>query len=144
VLDKDKEHDVLKGLERLIAARDAITHKLGLAMAPPVVVTATEKDLDLTLHHLRLHSQRAVLHNDNAALGKDSRVVVVEPLLSLQSAQRNELLCFMQQALPVDEIDKDLHLFLEGADVAEQALRLDPLTNRLAWWIPESSGSAIQ
>jgi len=84
-----------------------------------------------------------VLHDDNATLGKDSRVVVVKPLLSLPSAQRNELLCFMQQALPVDEIDKDLHLFLEGADVAEQALRLDPLTNRLAWWIPESSGSAI-
>jgi len=58
VHDENEEHDVLKGLERLIAARDAITHELGLATAPPVVVTATEKYLDLTLHYLGLHSQR--------------------------------------------------------------------------------------
>jgi len=145
VLDEEEEHDVLKGLERLLAARDAIALELGLATAPPVVVTATEKDLDKTARHLGLHTQRIVLYDDNVALSKDSRVVVVEPLISLPSAQRDELLRFMQQVLPVNEIDEDLIIYLEGANPAEQAIRHDPLTGHLVWWVPEErSGRGSQ
>jgi len=142
-LDEDEEHDVLKGLERLLAARDAITLELGLASPPAVVVTATEKNLDLTSRHLGLKAQRAVLYDDNVALSKDKRVVTVDPLKSLPRAQRDELLSFMQQVLPVEEIDDDLLTYLEGAHPDEQSLRFDPLTGAAAWWIPEQrAGSA--
>eukprot|EP00961_Rhodomonas_salina_P058368 784407-Rhodomonas_salina.1 len=40
--------DMEKAIERILAARDAITEELGLDIPPPVVVTSNEKDVDRT------------------------------------------------------------------------------------------------
>jgi hypothetical protein len=136
-LDEEESHDVLKAMERLLAARDAIAHELGLATPPHVVVTARQKDVRLTARHLRLDSSSAVLYDDNRALAGDENVVLVSPLLGLPRAQREELLDFMHQHLPPAELDEELVSYLEGAHPAEKSLRFDDKTGRYTWCIPE-------
>lgn len=143
-LDEDESHDVLKGMERLLAARDAVAHELGLATPPPVVVTAKEKDVKLTTRHLGLEMSNAVLYDDNVALARNKHVMLVEPLMGLPRAQRDELLCFMNKELPVEEIDEDLLLYLESADPCEQSLRFDAVTGCVSWWIPELAGGSLK
>jgi len=53
-LTSEERNDVVKGLERLLCARDAIALELGLSSLPPVVVTARAKDIDMTARHLSL------------------------------------------------------------------------------------------
>ena len=142
-LDDDEEHDVLKGLERLLAARDAVANALGLSCPPPVVVTATEKDVEMTARHLGLDESTAVLYDDNAALQWNPRVVHVEPFVALPRTQQQDLLAFLNEVLPVEALDEDLLEYLEGANPVEQALRMCPATGRLRWWIPKRKGSGI-
>jgi len=143
-LDKDEENDVMKGMERLLAARDAIAHELGLLELPPVVVTAAPKEVEKTARHLGLDPNTSILYDDNVALAGDSRVVLVEPLRSLPRAQRDELLRFMDKNLPVEELEEDLLYYLEGANPGEESLRYDALTDRIAWWVPELPGGGLK
>ena len=136
-LDEDETHDVLKSLERLLAARDAIAHELGLSTPPHVVVTAKEKDVELTARHLGMDPCSAVLYDDNIAIVHKKNVVNVEPLMSLPSEQRDKLLSFMDRVLPVEEIDDDLLLYLKEAHPDAQSLRCNPSTGRTSWYIPE-------
>ena len=143
-LDEDETHDVLKGLERLLAARDAIAHELGLSTPPHVVVTAREKDVTRTARHLGMDPCNAVLYDDNIVIAHENNVVNVEPLMSLPRAQRDELLSFMNRVLPVEEIDEDLLFYLEEAHPDEQSLRCDTFTGRISWWIPEMPASNLK
>jgi len=143
-LDKDEENDVLKGMERLLAARDAVAHELGLSELPPIVVTAAPKEVEETARHLGVDPNTSILYDDNVALAGDSRVVLVEPLRSLPRAQRDELIRFMENHLPVDELEEDLLYYLEGANPGEESLRYDALTDRIAWWIPELPGGGLK
>ena len=53
---EEEQYDVTKSLERLLCARDAIAHELGLASPPPVVVTANAKTVNNTARFLSLDS----------------------------------------------------------------------------------------
>jgi len=142
-LDEDEEHDVLKGLERLLAARDAVSQALGLSSPPPVVVTASQKDVELTARQLGLDASTAVLYDDNDDLKWNPRVVHVEPFVELPRAQREKLLSFLDENMPVEELDEDLLEYLEGANPAEEALRMCPFSGRMAWWIPKRKVSLM-
>ena len=58
-LAEDEVHDIKKSLERLLCARDVIAEELGLTTPPSVVVTAKEKDIDLTARHLGLDAKNS-------------------------------------------------------------------------------------
>ena len=66
---------------------------------------------------------RAVLYDDNVRLGRDSRVVLVEPFLSL-SRERSELvLRYMNEVLPPSDVDEDLIDYLQSGEPHERYLR---------------------
>mmetsp|Transcript_38519 Transcript_38519/g.79002 ORF Transcript_38519/g.79002 Transcript_38519/m.79002 type:complete len:409 (+) Transcript_38519:120-1346(+) len=128
--------DMQKAIERLLAARDAITEELELDAPPDVVVTATEKDVSSTVCALGLPDRNAYLFDDNTNLQYDSKVVITEPLESLPLEQTREVLKFMNHHLPVHTLDEDLVEFLQGSPLDNRALEFDPETQQLCWRCP--------
>lgn len=135
---EDEQHDVKMSLDRLLAARDAVVSELGLVRAPPVVVTAQTKALDMTARQLHLPVESCLLFDDNTDLRREARVVLVEPLESLPHKQRHEVLAFMQEQLPVETLEQDLVDYLEEARPDERSLWRDQ-SGKLAWHVPEAT-----
>uniref|UniRef100_A0A7S0F5D2 PAS domain-containing protein n=1 Tax=Hanusia phi TaxID=3032 RepID=A0A7S0F5D2_9CRYP len=133
---EDEANDVSKSLERLIAARDAIAQELGLTTPPVIVVTASDKRVTDTAEHLGLSSEHAYLFDDNEALRKDPKVIVVEPTESLPASRRDELLAFLENNLPASQLEEELVEYLEGARPGEQSIQRDPQTGAVSWFIP--------
>eukprot|EP00286_Rhodomonas_abbreviata_P001304 CAMPEP_0181289830 /NCGR_PEP_ID=MMETSP1101-20121128/1093_1 /TAXON_ID=46948 /ORGANISM="Rhodomonas abbreviata, Strain Caron Lab Isolate" /LENGTH=401 /DNA_ID=CAMNT_0023394081 /DNA_START=189 /DNA_END=1394 /DNA_ORIENTATION=- len=136
---EEEENDVKKALERLLAARDAIQAELGLLEPPPVVVTAEQKDIDCTLKTLNIASDNAVLFDDNKALLSDPKVVCVDPFDAMPESMSKEVLSFMDEHLPVRELEEDLVEYLLEAKPDERSLEMDPRTDQLRWRIPKMS-----
>lgn len=135
-LVEDEVHDVKKSLDRLLAARNAIMHELGLATAPPVVVTAQAKSIDATARHFGVPVDSCLLFDDNVDLRHDPRVVLVEPLVSLPPQRRANLLAFMEQELPAKSLEEDLVEYLEEARPDEMSIERNA-EGKIAWWVPE-------
>eukprot|EP00288_Rhodomonas_lens_P012605 CAMPEP_0177710820 /NCGR_PEP_ID=MMETSP0484_2-20121128/11534_1 /TAXON_ID=354590 /ORGANISM="Rhodomonas lens, Strain RHODO" /LENGTH=423 /DNA_ID=CAMNT_0019222517 /DNA_START=536 /DNA_END=1807 /DNA_ORIENTATION=- len=133
---EDEVNDVKKSLERLIAARDALTETLGLDVNPTVVVTATDKCVEDTVKHLDLADGNAFLFDDNTALQYDPKTIVVPPFEALPEARRRELLFFMEEHLPAAELDEELVEYLEGARAEEKAIEWDAARGSYKWRIP--------
>mmetsp|Transcript_41351 Transcript_41351/g.130135 ORF Transcript_41351/g.130135 Transcript_41351/m.130135 type:complete len:711 (+) Transcript_41351:179-2311(+) len=133
---EDEANDVSKSLERLIAARDAIAQELGLTTPPVIVVTASDKRVTDTAEHLGLSSEHAFLFDDNEALRKDPKVIVVEPTESLPASRRDNLLAFLESNLPASQLEEELVEYLEGARPGEQSIQRDPQTGAVSWFIP--------
>eukprot|EP00961_Rhodomonas_salina_P142787 1922164-Rhodomonas_salina.1 len=108
----EEKNDVTKSLQRLFAARDALTAALGLEAPPTVVVTASVKNVERTAGKLGLESSRAFLYDDNKALKLDGHVIRVDPLISLPAEQRRRVLLFLEKELPVKDMELDLIEFL--------------------------------
>jgi len=135
---EDEQHDVKMSLDRLLAARDAVTSQLGLACAPPVVVTAQTKDLAMTARQLNLPVETCLLFDDNTDLRRKAGVVLVEPLESLPHTQRHQVLTFMQDQLPVETLEQELVEYLEEARPEERSLWRDE-AGKLTWHVPEAT-----
>jgi hypothetical protein len=138
-LDDDEVHDVLMSLDRLLAARNAVAHELGLSAAPSVVVTAEAKKTEATAQHLNVPVESCLLFDDNVELRDDPHAVLVEPLVSLPSARRKQVLEFMQRELPAERLEEDLIEYLEEASLNEMSIRRD-VNNKPTWWIAETRG----
>ena len=139
ILTDEEVHDVQKSLERLLCARDAIASELGMVKPPRIVVTAYEKDIDVTAQHLRFSPKNAVLYDDNEHLGVDDRVVLVQPFVALPAAQRQEVARYMEEVLPVRNLDPDLVEYLESAEAHERCLKMNMSSGRLQWWVEPCS-----
>ena len=138
----EEANDVRKSLDRLLAARDAVAHALGLDKPPMVVVTAQAKDLDATAQHLRLPVETCLLFDDNAELRAHPRVVLVDPLQSLPSERREELLSFMEAELPASSLPEDLVEYLEEARPSEKSITyLD--NGKRAWSVSEAPAATL-
>jgi len=137
----DEAQDVTKLLERLIAARDAVTQELGLSRPPTVVVTAEDKDVVKTARQLGVPDQHAVLFDDNQGLAHDPHVVTVVPLETLPKLQRLRVLEFMERHAPAENMCSALREFLLGAEEGERAITVDR-RGRVAWHIPETAEGA--
>ena len=66
---------------------------------------------------------RAVLYDDNVRLGRDSRVVLVEPFLSLSRERCEVVLRYMDEVLPPSDVDEDLIDYLQSGEPHERYLR---------------------
>mmetsp|Transcript_6657 Transcript_6657/g.13397 ORF Transcript_6657/g.13397 Transcript_6657/m.13397 type:complete len:400 (+) Transcript_6657:19-1218(+) len=132
----NERYDIKNALERLIAARDAVTEELGLAEPPRVVVTATEKQVESTLKALKLPTENAVLFDDNRALLSDPKVVCVEPFEKLPEPMCTEVKEYMEEHLPCYQLESDLVNYLMGAKPEEVSLQKDPWSDRLQWRLP--------
>jgi hypothetical protein len=135
----DEMHDVKMSLDRLLAARNAVAHELGLSSMPPVVVTAEAKDTEATAQYFNVPVESCLLFDDNSELRSDPRVVLVEPFESLPTERRRRLLDFMQRELPAEKLEEDLIEYLEEARANEMSIKRNP-NNKLVWWIPEAKG----
>jgi hypothetical protein len=137
---EDEQNDVKKSLDRLLAARDAIMHNLGLSTPPPVVVTAQAKDVGTTARYFGVPEDSCLLFDDNVELRNDPYVVIVDPLESLPADRGADLVAFMQQVLPVEELDEDLIMFLEEASPQEVSIKRSA-DGILSWWVHEAKGT---
>lgn len=137
---EDEQNDVKKSLDRLLAARDAIMHELGLSTPPPVVVTAQAKDVHTTARYFGVPADQCLLFDDNVELRNDPRVVLVDPLESLPAKRRSDLISFMQQQLPAEELEEDLIEYLEEARADEMSIKRGA-DGKLSWWVPETKGT---
>eukprot|EP00961_Rhodomonas_salina_P183667 2479015-Rhodomonas_salina.1 len=133
---EEERNDIQKALERLLAARDAVTDELGLSEPPCVVVTAATKEVDATLRSLNLPTDNAVLFDDNRGLMPDPKVVCVEPLDRLPEQMCARVLAYMNEHLPCYRLDDDLVDYLMGAKPEELSLRRDPRNDVLQWSVP--------
>ncbi len=70
--------DLRMGMERLLAARDALARAVALAEKPEVVVTAVAKNISDTARRLGFSPDRAFLWDDNAELCGQSNVFIVD------------------------------------------------------------------
>eukprot|EP00802_Teleaulax_amphioxeia_P005925 Tamp_05929.p1 GENE.Tamp_05929~~Tamp_05929.p1 ORF type:complete len:833 (-),score=200.19 Tamp_05929:344-2806(-) len=138
-LEEDEVHDVKMSLDRLLAARNAVAHELGLSAAPPVVVTAEAKKTEATAQHLNMPVESCLLFDDNVELRDDRHVVLVEPLESLPADRREQLLEFMQRELPAERLEEDLIEYLEEAKPNEMSIKRD-VNGKLTWWVAETTG----
>ena len=138
-LEEDEVHDVMMSLDRLLAARNAVAHELGLSTLPSIVVTAEAKKTDATAQHLNVPVESCLLFDDNVELRDDPHVVLVEPLVSLPSARRKQVLEFMQRELPAESLEEDLIEYLEEANPSELSIRRD-VNNTPTWWVAETVG----
>ena len=128
--------DLRKSVERLMAAREAVREALGLDAPPPVVVTATPKDVEATARRLGHPPGHAYLWDDNPRLRGSPRVVAVPPYDRLAPPQARALGAFLDARLPAESLDADLVDFMLGADPADRVLRESPATGRLEYHIP--------
>lgn len=145
VLHEDDKIDMKFALDRLVAARNAVMLELGLEMPPPVVVTATPKNVEATARHLLLSPETCLLFDDNPELRHNPRVVSVDGFTTLPTAQRDAILAFMARELPAKELElsqlaEDLVQFLDGAPLEDRAITRDD-TGNISWWIPEATSS---
>jgi hypothetical protein len=136
---EDEVNDVKKSLERLIAARDALTEALDLEVSPTVVVTATDKCVEDTVRHLHLPETNALLFDDNHALQYDPKTVVVDTFDAVPETRRRELVSYMQENLPTEEIEEELLAYLQDAPPAEKALEWDKVKGAWRWRVPMAS-----
>ena len=132
-LCEDVQFDVKCGLERLLAARNAIAHELGLQEPPTVVVTAGAKDVAATARGLHVEIETALLFDDNIELRKDPRAVVVERLHSLPPSRCAQVLEFMQRHLRAQDLEENLVDFLEQVPSHQRCIERDPDTGELSW-----------
>ena len=107
--------------------------------APSVVVTAEAKKTEATAQHLNVPVESCLLFDDNKELCDDPHAVLVEPLESLPSARRKQVLEFMQRELPAERLEEDLIEYLEEAKPNEMAIKRDE-NNKLTWWVAETTG----
>ena len=107
--------------------------------APSVVVTAEAKKTEATAQHLNVPVESCLLFDDNVELRDDPHAVLVEPLVSLPSARRKQVLEFMQRELPAERLEEDLIEYLEEASLNEMSIRRD-VNNKPTWWIAETRG----
>eukprot|EP00286_Rhodomonas_abbreviata_P022315 CAMPEP_0181295660 /NCGR_PEP_ID=MMETSP1101-20121128/4269_1 /TAXON_ID=46948 /ORGANISM="Rhodomonas abbreviata, Strain Caron Lab Isolate" /LENGTH=592 /DNA_ID=CAMNT_0023400433 /DNA_START=249 /DNA_END=2027 /DNA_ORIENTATION=+ len=136
---EDELNDVKKSMERLIAARDAISNHLGLDAKPTVVVTATDKSIEDTVKRLKLPDTNAYLFDDNKGLQYDPHAIVVEPLEALPQPRRCALLRFMEQHMPTEELEEELVEYLEGARDCEKAIEWNSELKQWRWRVPLAS-----
>jgi len=145
VLHEDDKIDMKFAMDRLLAARNAVMLELGLEMPPPVVVTATFKNVEATARHLLLSPDTCLLFDDNLELRHNPCVVSVDGFTTLPAAQRDVILAFMARELPAKELElselaEDLVQFLDGAPLEDRAITRDDTSN-ISWWIPEATSS---
>jgi hypothetical protein len=129
----------MMSLDRLLAARNAVAHELGLSTLPSIVVTAEAKKTDATAQHLNVPVESCLLFDDNVELRDDRNVVLVEPLESLPADRREQLLEFMQRELPAERLEEDLIEYLEEAEPNEMSIKRD-VNDKLTWWVAETTG----
>mmetsp|Transcript_5060 Transcript_5060/g.8138 ORF Transcript_5060/g.8138 Transcript_5060/m.8138 type:complete len:742 (+) Transcript_5060:95-2320(+) len=139
---EDEQTDILKSMERLIAARDAVWNELGLITPPSVVVTAQDKHVDRIMDRLGLPADNAFLFDDNDQLEGADKVVLVEGFEALPIDRRNKVMNFMNKELPVSEIDEDLIEYLEGAKPEERAVERDDKSGKVQWRVPLADKAA--
>ena len=132
-LCEDVQFDVKCGLERLLAARNAIAYELGLQEPPTIVVTAGAKDVAATARDLHVEIETALLFDDNTELRKDPRAVVVERLHSLPPSRCAQVLEFMQRQLRAQDLEENLVDFLEQVPSEQRCIMRDPDTGELSW-----------
>lgn len=133
--------DAQCALARLLAARNAIAHELGLDVPPPVVVTAHSKKVEATARRLQLPVESAILFDDNAALKGDPRVVIVDKMTTMPKDRRAEVLALMQREAPAESLDVDLVEFLMTAPLADRSLMRSG-SGQLSWHVALSSFSS--
>jgi hypothetical protein len=141
-LYEDIQFDVECGLERLLAARNAIAHELGLQEPPTVVVTAGAKDVAATARNLHVEIETALLFDDNIELRKDPRVVVVDRLHSLPPSRCAQVLEFMQRQLRAQDLEKNLVDYLEQVPSEQRCIMRDPDTGELSWRMNAQDGNS--
>jgi hypothetical protein len=141
-LYEDVQFDVECGLERLLAARNAIAHELGLQEPPTVVVTAGAKDVAATARNLHVEIETALLFDDNIELRKDPRVVVVDRLHSLPPSRCAQVLEFMQRQLRAQDLEKNLVDYLEQVPSEQRCIMRDPDTGELSWRMNAQDGNS--
>lgn len=107
----EESTDVLRSLQRLLSARDAIKAALKLDENPVTVVTANEKIPAVTTADIVNgrrgsvgRSYKSVLFDDNVCLMGEEGVVTVEPFIALEEAQGDALAAYLRTHLPLNEV----------------------------------------
>jgi hypothetical protein len=142
----DDEHvDISHSMQRLLAARDAIQRALGLPAPPPVVISASGKDVPRTAGALGFPPASTFLWDDNPALVGQEGVVPVPPYVALDRAARDRLEDFLGRHLPAAALDDDLLDFMASAHPGESVLSLTgPDGSVPVWSLPLSAEALAQ
>lgn len=137
LLDEERI-DILSSLQRLLAARAALTAELGLSEMPTVVVTSEFKDIEGTVQHLGLPLEHAFLYDDNIELVGHPNVITVLPVQSMPEERRGRVLEFLEERLPARLLDTELVEFLLESKPSERAVAMDPSTGDVTWHVPQA------
>jgi hypothetical protein len=156
-LTEDEHVDISQSMQRLLAARDAIQHALGLALPPPVVVSAASKDVPRTAEALGFPPAATFLWDDNPTLVGRAGVVPIPPYVELGRAAHARLTDFLARHLPASGLDDDLLDFMASAHPGESVLSFEgddgcvptwtlPLSAEVSpqpWPVPEPSAVPV-
>ena len=142
----DDEHvDISHSMQRLLAARDAIQRALGLQSPPPVVISASGKDVPRTAAALGFPPAATFLWDDNPSLVGRAGVVPVPPYVALDREARGRLEDFLARHLPASSLDDDLLDFMASAHPGESVLALEgPDGSVPVWSLPLSAEASAQ
>jgi hypothetical protein len=136
----EQEHtDMLHAMERLLAARDAISQSLGLPTSSvTVVVTSSHKDVPRTAKTLGMRLAATYLWDDNPKLTGCAGVVPVQPYVALDPARHKSLLGFLEATIPAHSLDADLVDFMASAPPDETVLSRD-VDGSAIWVLPKTA-----
>ena len=144
-LTSEEQTDICRSMQRLLAARGAIQRDLGLAAPPPVVITASGKDVPRTAAALGFPPASTFLWDDNPSLVGRPGVVPVPAYVELDRARRDKLASFLDEMLPACELDDDLLDFMASAHPGESVLYFDgPDGSVPVWSLPLSPEATVQ
>jgi hypothetical protein len=141
----DERIDISQSMQRLLAARDAIQRALGLALPPPVVISASSKDVPRTAEALGFPPASTFLWDDNPSLVGRVGVVPIPPYVELDRTAHARLADFLERNLPASSLDDDLLDFMASAHPGESVLTFEGEDGSVPRWsLPLSAEASPQ
>jgi hypothetical protein len=132
----EEQRDLKKSFERLLATRAVLAEELALESLPELIITASPKDVEGSMRHLRIPVENAYLWDDNVKLRDNTRVVNVPHFDALPPPQHAALMQFLDEHCPALSLEEDLLDFMLGADPADVVIAPDEETGFYKYQIP--------